>query len=102
MDGHFLANSLAGLGVLHPAHGPSNVGLAVEHSLRRFHLQVEGLKHFAPQLRFGRGEHGYLGFVGQGPEATQSCNSRDGKIIPSVDIRDVLGGRAGENTSNVP
>ena len=47
-------------------------------------------------------EAGVRDGLADGPEATQSCNSRDGKIIPSVDIRDVLGGRAGENTSNVP
>ena len=63
MNGHFLADPLAGLGIIQPAHGPSNVGLAVEHGGRRFDLQVERPQHLAPQLRLGRGEHGGLGLV---------------------------------------
>jgi hypothetical protein len=65
MNGHFLADPLAGLGVIQPAHGPSNEGLTVEHGLRRFDLKIERLKHLAPQLRLGRGEHGCLGLVGR-------------------------------------
>ena len=65
MNGHVLADPLAGLGVIQPAHGLSNESLAVEHGLRRFDLKVGRLKHLAPRLRLGRGEHGCLGLVGQ-------------------------------------
>ncbi len=44
MNGHVLADPLAGLGVIQPAHGPSNESLAVEHGLRRFNLKLGRLK----------------------------------------------------------
>ncbi len=34
-NGHFLANSLAGLRIIHPAHRPADKGLTVEHGLAR-------------------------------------------------------------------
>ena len=64
MIGHVLADPIAGLGVIQPAHGPADEGLAVEHGLRRFDLKAGRRKQLAPQLRLGRGEHGGLGLVG--------------------------------------
>lgn len=62
--GHFLADPLFGLRVLHPLHAAWLKGLAVGIGLGGPDLVVDGLQDYLATTCFGGREHGCLGLVG--------------------------------------